>query len=73
MEFEPIANQSAPEDTEVMRVSYTHSPERWAQIAKLGRAARWAKLSPRERSAVARHLASMRWAKYRAKKAAALI
>jgi hypothetical protein len=66
---DPIATQRLhrrlkPRQQAFVRATYTHltiTDRQWSKIQKLGRAARWRKLSKTQRSTIMRALADRRW------------
>ena len=59
-----LKNRIRPRNNALMRASYTHlaiTNRQWSRIQKLGRAARWKRLSRVERRDIMRAIALKRW------------
>jgi hypothetical protein len=59
-----LKNRIRPRNNSYMRASYTHlaiTNRQWSRIQKLGRAARWKRLSRVERADIMRAIALKRW------------
>jgi hypothetical protein len=59
-----LQSRLKPRNNSFMRATYTHltiTNRKWSKIQKLGRSARWRKLSKTQRSTIMRALADRRW------------